>query len=859
MEPLKSGFMPTFVRVLACFLLSCCLPVCAQISKGYQLLIDHGFQVQGNVSSTDPFHLTTFSNANYSTIHWMWDSVPAEMGPAPGFPWASWIRSQNEMPPRAGESPYLSQLVMLQLGDESNLNNDATRTQIVNWFTSVQSSWPNAVLFHNNYGGQVGDSQLYDFYSRAHPDMLSFDSYPFRVDGSGNISETLMNWYGDLRRYRQHAWGAGIPLSTYLQTFASFGEGCAAPSKSQLRLQHFAAMAFNCKSLIDFTYNSGASVLFTNSAGGDNAPTDLYYEKADCALRARNLGKALVRLTPVPDVSFPDLRTTSMVFVRGKNPDGTLHGFPIGFYAGSGGGDANTDWAYQRNDPYLTGWTVANIGTKNNGYPGDVIMSWFKPLDESFDGPGYTNEVYLMVVNGLSDPTGDGPDCLQQITLNFNSSLTAIEMVNPLTGLAEARALPLTNGIRQLVLNLNGGDAVLFKFSDGAPFVGTQLTGPPVITSAPANQTALLNGTMTFTARAAGASPMSYQWRQNGTNIPGATESSYSRSGLQFNDTGTYTVVVTNGFGTASASATLTVATSAPFFYEPFNYSNIGAPVSVNSPGNWAFGGSGTNDLMVAPGSLSYAPLQTSVGNSVANGGVGLGVRRLLLTNITTGVVYVSALFRINDLGYGTWTGAGTQVGALTASDSTTFRLQFLVKSNSPSGYVFGLQKGGSGSAAVYDTNEFHAGDTVLLVGTYDFTVTPNVVSLWINPDGLGASAPPKAVLTASTGTDSLGIDRFNIRQNTAASIPKAIQWDELRVGNSWLDVTPSRPQPRFTQTSVAGNQLHLQAIGDNGNMTLQSSSTFSNWIDVTTVSGNLDYSENIANTSKFYRLKLAP
>jgi hypothetical protein len=853
--------MPLRARFFLLLSFCCLISAEAQISKGHQLLIDRGFQVAGNVSPSDPFHLTTFSNANYTTMFWMWTSVPSEMGPAPGFPWASWIGGQDQMPPRAGEGPYLSQAVMLQLGDEANLNDDNTRTQFVNWFNAVQNNWPNVVLFHNNFGGQVGDAQLYDFYSRAHPDMLCFDSYPFRIDGSGNVTDTLMNWYGDLRRYRQHAWGAGIPLGTYLQTFASFGEGCAAPSKSQLRVQHSAAMAFNCKALIDFTYNSGASALFTNSDGGDNSPNALYYEKADCALRARNFGKALVRLTPVPDVSFPDLRTTSMVFVRGRNSDGSLHGFPIGFYAGAGGGDVNTDWAYLRNDPYLTGWTVTNIGTKNNGYPGDVIISWFKPLDESFDGPNYTNEVYMMVVNGLSDPNGDGPDCKQQITLNFNSSLMAIEMMNPLTGLAEAKALPFTNGVRQLALNLNGGDAVLFKFSDGAPFLGTQLTGPPVISSFPANQTCLLNGSITFNARAAGAAPLSYQWQLNGNNIAGETGAAFGRTGLTFADAGIYTLVVSNSFGTASASTTLTIATSAPFFYEPFNYSNIGSPVSANTSANWTFGGSGTNDLMVAAGSLSYAPLQTSVGNSVTNGGVGLGVRRLFGTNLTSGVVYVSALFRINDLGYGTWNGGGTQVGALTAPDNTTFRLQFLVKSNSASGYSFGLQKGGTGSSAIYDTNEFHVGDTVLLVGSYDFTVTPNVVSLWINPDPsqLGASIPPKAVLTSSAGTDNITIDRFNIRQNTAASIPASIQWDELRVGNTWLDVTPPRPLPRFTSTTFQSGQIQLQAVGDSGNMTLQESSNLVNWIDVTTASGSLNYSENASNTPRFYRIKLAP
>src|SRR2546428_11032846 len=72
------------------------------------------------------------------------------------------------------------------------------------------------------------------------------------------------------------------------------------PSPSELRLNHFGALAFNGKVLIDFTYNTGASSLFT-SPGGDSNPTTLLAEKADAARRARNFGKALVRLKPVAD------------------------------------------------------------------------------------------------------------------------------------------------------------------------------------------------------------------------------------------------------------------------------------------------------------------------------------------------------------------------------------------------------------------------------------------------------------------------------------------------------------------------------------------------------------------------------
>jgi hypothetical protein len=90
-------------------------------------------------------------------------------------------------------------------------------------------------------------------------------------------------------------------------------------------------------------------------------------------------------------------------------------------------------------------------------------------------------------------------------------------------------------------------------------------------------------------------------------------------------------------------------------------------------------------------------------------------------------------------------------------------------------------------------------------VGKYDFTVSPNAVSLWLNPDSstfAAASAPTNGFISVNTGTDASVIDRFNVRQNIASgpsSVPAAMQWDELRIGLTWAAVTPLQ---QFTLTS---------------------------------------------------------
>ena len=283
---------------------------------------------------------------------------------------------------------------------------------------------------------------------------------------------------------------------------------------------------------------------------------------------------------------------------------------------------------------------MANKGNKNNGQPGDVILAWFKPLDESFDGAEFNNEIYLMVVNGLTETNGTAANCAQEIKLNFTSALRGVERLNALTGQPEVQVLSQsTNGIRQLVLNLNGGDAALFKFSDGAPFVGAPVSGSPVIVAQPENFAGSIGGDALFSTIATGSAPLKFQWTFNGTNILGATANTYIRTNVQPADAGNYSVVVTNREGTtSSAPATLSLVIPPPpppLLYEPFDYTNIGGAVSANTPVNWVPNGSnGSDDFNMTADSLSYPGLPDSIGNSATNGGAGSGRPSIVRTNL---------------------------------------------------------------------------------------------------------------------------------------------------------------------------------------------------------------------------------
>ena len=83
----------------------------------------------------------------------------------------------------------------------------------------------------------------------------------------------------------------------------------------------------------------------------------------------------------------------------------------------------------------------------------------------------------------------------------------------------------------------------------------------PSITTQPASQSVTAGQTASFSVAATGTTPLSYQWRKNGTAISGATSSSYTTPATTSADNGAqFTVAVTNTAGSVTSNAaTLTV------------------------------------------------------------------------------------------------------------------------------------------------------------------------------------------------------------------------------------------------------------------------------------------------------------
>jgi hypothetical protein len=88
---------------------------------------------------------------------------------------------------------------------------------------------------------------------------------------------------------------------------------------------------------------------------------------------------------------------------------------------------------------------------------------------------------------------------------------------------------------------------------------------PPVITEAPvAPNPAYLGSSATFSVLAEGPGTLHYQWNSNGVAVAGQTATNFTLTGLTPAYDATYSVVVTNLYGSVTSSVVLVVADSLP-------------------------------------------------------------------------------------------------------------------------------------------------------------------------------------------------------------------------------------------------------------------------------------------------------
>ena len=132
---------------------------------------------------------------------------------------------------------------------------------------------------------------------------------------------------------------------------------------------------------------------------------------------------------------------------------------------------------------------------------------------------------------------------------------------------------PTTPGIYRLRLAMTWAYAGIQHFYGDGPLDGASNPGvgrwaevvvrvepmQPVFTSAFSNVTATLGESVTLAVEALGGQPLSYYWFFNGSPISGASGESLNLPSVQYGQAGTYSVIVSNVFGTVTNTAILSV------------------------------------------------------------------------------------------------------------------------------------------------------------------------------------------------------------------------------------------------------------------------------------------------------------
>ncbi|HKX60790.1 MAG TPA: hypothetical protein VJS65_03085, partial [Verrucomicrobiae bacterium] len=124
--------------------------------------------------------------------------------------------------------------------------------------------------------------------------------------------------------------------------------------------------------------------------------------------------------------------------------------------------------------------------------------------------------------------------------------------------------------LQRRVASAHGDDPTNWVAASPSPGTFPNTGAAPVINTAPVSQAVPRHGQATFVVLATGASPLRYQWRHTGTNMPAGTNAVLALNDVQFAQAGAYSVVVYNPNGSVeSGGAVLSVFQAANIVAQP--------------------------------------------------------------------------------------------------------------------------------------------------------------------------------------------------------------------------------------------------------------------------------------------------
>jgi endonuclease/exonuclease/phosphatase family metal-dependent hydrolase len=305
----------------------------------------------------------------------------------------------------------------------------------------------------------------------------------------------------------------------------------------------------------------------------------------------------------------------------------------------------NEDTNAGRNKPYdyvLPSFSITNflvpsvVGTRT--FPKGLVFDSrvYSPLSDvspvQSGDSGASNMQHMGVIKDFLIPVGAGSTNPPSITTQPLSQTNAFGG-NVTFNVVAAGASPLAYQWRLYGTNISGATAASYTLTNLQPTnagdytvvitnsVGSitsavatlTVNAAPFINSQPQSLSVNLGANAAFNVTAAGGTPLFYQWRCNGTNLPGATATTFTRTNAQTGDAGSYSVVVTNYAGSVtSAIAVLTVNVTPPGVIAQWNFNSVPSDGSTTTGTTNASLGTGTAAL-VGGATGTYATGDTSL------------------------------------------------------------------------------------------------------------------------------------------------------------------------------------------------------------------------------------------------------
>lgn len=250
---------------------------------------------------------------------------------------------------------------------------------------------------------------------------------------------------------------------------------------------------------------------------------------------------------------------------------------------------------WHKNGVFITGansstYTISNVTSGDAGtYMVAVINS---------AGSLNSNDATLTVTTATSAPAFTTQPASQTVTAGGSVTFTAAASGNPSPTYQWKKGGSNISGATSASYTISSvvtGDAstytvVATNSAGSATSNGAVLTvnSTPVITTQPVSQAVTVGAPVTFSVVASGSPTPTYRWKKNGTNISGATNSTYTISSTTTGSAASYTVTVTNSVGAVTSDAailTVNPATSAPAFTtQPASQTvSVGNPVTFNA------------------------------------------------------------------------------------------------------------------------------------------------------------------------------------------------------------------------------------------------------------------------------------